>query len=455
MKIARLLLLAALLLSAFSTSALASDQAIGYIQLLPQPQGEAPIAAQTHHVLQELMPRLLAARAAGRISNFQVSPNSGVMQIVYRSSAGLPDLGGRTVYSRIEDAAAAMGPRPAITCSAPLFWMYLYDNYFAAGCLTPGAYVVGSLREPSGRAVANMSAIVDIAGNISYSYFVWGHAFSYAVPGYTVTFKEYVGGVLTATFKTKLPNIKFISINRASAIVQGTGPAGKLATLNWSHNRWDAAHSTLSVTKNRIISSAGIWKVDFGTVPIRGGDHIHADVFPTGNFEVSNDMDVPAMYCRLGSNYCELNGFALTPATIQIIHGGQTYNFSGSFDEWGYFWAELRTPTGAPIFLVPYDKISGTGVAQYGLPNLTANINYTTNTITGKAPPYKYFNVWVYQGSTSNWYNVYAHSNGSGVYSANFTASLDLLAGNPYVVEIEFTLPSTGNFTDMHKTYGP
>ncbi len=163
------------------------------------------------------------------------------------------------------------------------------------------------------------------------------------------------------------------------------------------------------------------------------------------------------MYCNLGGNYCGLSGFALAPASIRIIHGGQTYDFTGTFSPGGYFGVAVEAPNGVPVYLNAYDRVSGTGVAQYGLPNLTANLNYTANMISGKVPAYRYFNLRLEDIDTWGSSGTYAQSNGTGTYSVNsMTAlSVDLLAGHPYVVQLEFTLPNTGNRTILIKAFGP
>ncbi len=460
MKIARVLLLAALLLSAFSSAAFASDEAVGFVQLVPQRDAGTPLSVQAAHALQRLKPQLLDAQHAGQIIRFQPSLHAGILKIVYRPSTDLPFMAGARVYSQVQEALPATAPQADydVTCGlVPKFLMYLYEDSFEAGCLTPGARLVGSLRDARGRVVATSSDIVDAWGNIYYAAWVWGSPSPTTIPGYTVTFKQYVGGVLTGTYHVKAPNINFTSINKKAAVVYGTGQAGKPGTFYWYHQRYDAAETVLSATKNRTVSASGTWQVDFGATPIRGGDWISADINANGNFIFSREMFVPYMYCRLAGNLCELAGFPLTPATIQIIHGGRNYTFNGAFDEAGWFDAQLKTAAGAPIFLVASDKVSGTGVAQYGLPKLTAGLNYTTDTVTGKVPPYRYFYIWLYEANAGVGHNVYTRSNGYGSYAANLmtTHAVNLVAGDPYIVEVEFTQPSTGNYTELFKAYGP
>ncbi len=459
MKIARILLLAALLLSAFSSTALASDQAIGFVRLVAVPDTGTPMAVQTQQAFHRLLPRLLAAKAAGQIISFEPSLDLGILQFSYRPSAGVPDLAGKAVFSDLQQAAPASSlPPEGGGCLSPGFWLNLYSAYFSANCLAPGAHIVGSLRDATGRAVALYNGTTDGTGAIIVGAFgTWTGPMWHVNPGYTVTFKEYTGTTLIATFKVKAPTIKITSIARATSIVQGTGPAGKTATLRWSHDRLDATDSTLEVTKVRTISSAGTWKVDFGMVPLRGDDYLGLYVAVNANFTFSTGMFVPATYCVLGGNYCEIYGFPRTPASLQIVHGGSTYNFSGKFDSGGTFSAELLNSSGAPVYLVAYDKVSGAGVAQYGLPKLTANINYTTDSVSGKAPPYKYLKVWVYVANAASWPQVYAHSNSSGIYTANFmtTHGLDLVAGDSYTAETFYTNPASGNMTDYFVVYGP
>ncbi len=460
MKIARVLLLAALLLSAFASSASASDEAVGYIQLTSGTDTNQSITFQAHRALQRLKPQLLAAQEAGQIIRYEAFTDAGVLMIVYRPSAGVPSLAGRQVFNRMEQAvpAAAMaaGPAPAPLCSPTRFQLYMYAHYFMAECLEPGALVLGSVRDTTGRVVLTYSGTASPAGQLTYAYFTYGGGGG-VVPGYTVTFKEYVGASLVAAFQTKVPNVKFTSMDKGNAILRGIGPAGKTATLTWEHAKWDAAETVMEVSKDRAIQSNGTWQVDFGTTPIRGGDYLGANVHSTANFDFHAYMYSSYLWCELGGYYCELAGYPFAPATLQIIHGGQTYNFSGTFDEEGWFWIYLQDASGAPIYLVTWDKVSGTGVTQYALPKLTANINATTNTISGKAPAYKYFDLDVYVSNLGTWYFPYAHSNGSGNYTVNMMTAygVDLLPGRPYVIDLDFVLPSTGNETYMMKAYGP
>ncbi len=461
MKIARILLLAALLLSAFSSTAFTPDRAVGFIRLVAQPDSGIPMPVQAQQAFHRLLPRLLAAKAAGQIVSFEPSLDLGILQFVYRPSAGVPDLAGKAVFTDIQQAAAASSadlPPKGGGCLNPNFRMRLYNGYFSATCLAASAHVVGSLRDTTGRAVALYSGTTDASGNIAFGSFnSWSGPTWELMPGYTLTFKEYGGTTLLATFKVKVPSVKVTSIAKATSIVQGAGPAGKVVTINWSHDRLDATDSSLSVTKARTISSAGTWKVDFGTVPMRGDDYLGLDLAMNVNFTFSVSTFVPAAYCMLGGNYCEVYGFPRTSASLQIVHGGSTYNFSGRFDSGGTFSAELLNSGGTPIYLGAYDKVSGTAVAQYGLPKLTANINYTADTVTGKAPPYKYLSVWVMPANTGSWLWVYAHSNSSGVYTANFmtTHGLDLVVGDPYTAEVMYRNPATGTATDYYAVYGP
>ncbi len=457
MKIARVLLLAALLLSAFSSTAFTLDRAAGFIRLVAQPDPSIPMPLQSQEALHRLMPKLLAAKSSGQIISFERSLNGGVLQIIYRPSAGIPDLGGQMVYSKVQDALPNASTA-SLVCTTPAFQIFVYESTFYSGCLTPAARVVGTLRDPSGRAVSSYSGTVGSTGSLGYAIFsTWNGWISNALPGYTVTFKEYAGTTLLATFKVKVPAIKFSSINKISSIVQGTGPAGKSVTLRWIHDLWDAGHTFVDATKQRTISSSGVWKVDFGTIPLHGSDLLFADVHQNATFTFSVTMTIPATYCMLGSYFCELYGFAFTPAILQIIHGGKTYTFTGEFDKSGYFPVEFRTAAGVPIFLAPYDKISGTGIAQFSLPKLTAVINYTANTVSGKAPPNRYIYSWVFEPNAFSWFSIYTHANSSGVYTADFGTAYgeDLLPTDPYTLEVYLVLPTTGNATDYFEAIVP
>ncbi len=463
MKATRVLIVTVLLLSVFTSTAGAAsvsagtDRAVGFVQMLSQVDARAPVAMQAQDAASRLMPYMLAAQKRGQVVAFEPSLSTGVMKIVYRPSMGLLKLPGWKVQSTMKAAIASANlprrapPSPQALSGPAQFSLYLYDNVVYASGLPANARVIGTLRDTTGRLVSVYDGYADSSGGIDSGYFSWAGPWADVVPGYKITFK--VNNV--STYSTIVANIQFTSIDKTNSILNGKGTAGATITAYWEHRNWDSGNTVTFDTGGTTVAGTGAWSIDFGTVPIHGHDFISANLRQTITFTFFREMYVPYSYCQLGSNYCEVSGFAGTSASIQIVHGGITYSYAGKFNMWGLFSGELLKPDGSPIFLVPGDKVSATGVVQYALPALTAAINYTTDVVTGKAPASRYFNVGIYVPSTDKWYSVYTHSTSTGTYAANFASKLNLVSATPYVAEVYFVAPSTGNTTDFSQVYSP
>jgi hypothetical protein len=251
------------------------------------------------------------------------------------------------------------------------------------------------------------------------------------------------------------PAITFTSIDKANSIVKGTGTANKAFDITWDHLRLDSGNTVLQVHKTGTISSSGTWSVDFGTTPFRGSDEIEIDQNLNVNFYFRRHMDVPCIYCVLGSDTCEIFGFAFKPASLTIVHGGVAYPFTGKFHAEGYFYVELTTGSGVPIFLKAGDKVSGTSVAQYALPSMTIAVNFGTNVVSGKIPPSHYFGLWVSTANPGYWSDWWVHSNSLGNYSKDTTSWVDLKQNKATTVEIGYQNPYTGNYTDLYVPFAP
>lgn len=465
MKVLRVLFVGALLLTLFTGAAHAAapDRAVGFVQVLSDVDASGPTFVQIERAFGAVMPQVLAAQQRGQILDFETSWSTGVLKLVYRPSMGVLYLGGRKVYADMGLAIAAgnLPPRDgpdwaqgdvAGAANPGWFYMGLYDNYFSASGLPAGLRVIGSLRNAAGVLMSVSDGTVDGSGNLS-SYFSWNGPYASVLPGYKITFKAYSGTTLTFTYTVTAPNFKFTSIDKAHSIVKGTGPAGKSFAVSWTHSLWDAAKGTQTGYKTSTVSGAGTWSVDFGANPIHGGDYLTAFVQHSSNFVFERNHSVAHIYCTLGSNSCSIYGFPFTSAALHIVHGGLTHDYSGSFDRYGSFWVNLQFAGGVPMLLAPGDKASGTGVAQYSLPNLTASIAYSTDVVSGKAPANRYFDVYVFTQSSQ--YYIYSHSNAMGSYATDFTSKINLISGDPYAVQVSFQLPSTGNITSYRKAFGP
>lgn len=465
MKLARIVFVAVFLLSAVTTTAGISAQTVGFVPLLTRVHPKTPIQMQAQDALNSLMPRLLAAQKRGDILRFSPSLASGVLRIVYRPTADTSFLfAGRPVFSDMKHAAGSMQlPPPAArhaAASSPgseatvAFELYIFDNWIYAWNLPAGAHVIGSLRDKTGRIISVTDGFADGTGFLS-DYFTWNGSYGDVVPGFRAVFKVYNGAVLFGTYQAVAPSIRFTGMDKASSILNAAGPASKPYGAWWYHRLWNSSNGYQQVTKNGTTSAAGTWAVDFGAIPFRGHDSLETWVQTSSNFIFDRYMTVPYIYCEIGYNWCSIYGFASTPAALKIVHAGTAYNFTGKFSAWGYFAAGLENALGEPIFLVPGDSASGTGVASFPLPNLTAGVNYTTNVVYGKAPANKYFNVWTYVLDTGTWEMLYTHSDSLGNYSSNFNGIVDLKPTQPFVAEIYYVNPVTGNTVDFYRSFGP
>ena len=467
MKITRVLLISIFLLTIFATPAQAAGKAVAFIPLLSDVDPNIPIPIQTQDALRPLMPQLLEAQQNGSILEFEASPSTGVLKIVYGGSGfNSAAFAGKQVFSDMEQAVASMklpqlssvtaGTGTTADGGLGIFQMTLYDNCFSAGKLFPGARITGSLREKvTNRVLASYDGVADGGGNINFGCFAWSGPYSNVTPGNKVTFQELNGTTLLKTYTVRTPNVTFVSIDKLNSIVRGTGPVGKSFEAYWYHPLWNRFEgSALNILRTGVVSTQGTWRVDFGTVKIRGNDKLNVIVQQTPNFRFTRWMDVPHIYCVLGGNYCEISGIAFKPAALKLVRGTTTYTSSGKFDAQGYYKTRWLNAAGNPFFLKGGDKLSGTGVAQYALPNPTASVNFDTNVVSGKMPKGKYFNTWIRTALGAS-YKVYSHSNFLGNYSSDFTSQVDLQSGDPMSVQIYYVTPLTGNAFDYFKAFGP
>lgn len=464
MKTLRALFAAALLVGLFAQTAGASPAAVGFMPLLSSVDASVPIEIQTHDAMRAVLPSLMAAQARGEILEFEPSLSTGVLKILYgRAWAAPAELAGRPVLSDMRQAVSSV-PRPQ-AADVPVigpeavarFSMRLYDNCFKATGLSTSAHVTGSLRDTTGRSIALYDDHADAAGNITFGCFSWTGAYSDVIPGYKVTFKEYSGttGTLLNTYISLAPNVRYTSIDKLNSIVRGVGPASKPFIARWYHRYWNSTNQVINLSKSATVTSKGTWGVDLSnTVKIRGNDHLNMVVTTNTYFDFDRWMDVPHIYCILGSNYCEVSGYAFGLASLKMVRGTTTYSYGGRFGSDGYFRVAFQNAAGAPIFLRTGDQVSGTGVAAFRLPTLTTAVNTTTNVVSGRAPANSYFDLWVTNMGTGVSYKQYGHATSLGNYSSDFTSLVDITS-QPFSTQVYYTNPLTGNAVDFFSTFGP
>jgi hypothetical protein len=464
MKLFRVLLIFAFMLAAMAASPAqaAGGKKIGFIRLLASVDAKSPLQVQARSAFNRIRPQLLALQKQGVILAFEPELKAGIVKIEYAVS-GLNNATALLQYQtfdNIHDAivpgasAASHGAQPEAL--APIFDMELYDSCFSGTLLGADSHVFGSLSDKAGRIIASYEGYADSSGDISFDCFPWSGSYTDVLPGYKVTFKIYDSATptLLGTFSIVAPDVDFTFINKTTAVVSGTGPAGKPYAVSWYHDNLDAGDTWKSNTKYGTISATGTWFKDMSGGTFRGYDALDVYVKANSNFWFLRWMDVPYIYCQLGGNYCEISGFAFQPATISIVHAGTTYSFSGKFAADGYFFAKLEN-AGDPIFLKAGDKVSGTKLPSYTLPALTGTIYFSTDVIAGKVPANRYFDLWAYSPCSCTEYLVYSHSSATGSYNSDFSSQVDLVKMEATNIEIYFTDPATGNVTDYFRSFVP
>jgi hypothetical protein len=369
-------------------------------------------------------------------------------------------LDGKQIFDDI-NAAVAVVPHqqttviPTATFS-PVFELYLYNSCFSAVNAGANSHAVASLRNSADVLMANFVGDADSNGYL-FGCFRYIGPSTNVLPSYKLKFMVYnqVGGTLLGTYSATARNIVFSAIDLANSVVSGTALANKPYSISWYQQKLDASRSYKSVNLTGTVSGAATWSVDFGTTPIRGNDYLNIHVTQSNRFIFYRDLSVPHAYCQLGANTCGIFGFPLQPASLTITHASVPYTFTGKFNAWGWFIANLVDNNDVPILLVPGDTVSGTGVITYTLPNLTTYAHYSTDIITGKVPANKYFNLDVYDVYADYWYSVWAHSDVTGNYSANFSSLFDLKASDILSFTIYYDDPATGNSTIRYFPVGP
>jgi hypothetical protein len=462
MKTLRLLMVGVLVLLVAATApatAQAAGQFVGYLPLLSRVDPNLPVQVQSQRALSRIMPKLLALQKDGAVVEFEPELSIGVLKVKYSAVSQLSALAGIQTYANIRDAMVNVPRVQGVTQSAsgPSFLAELYSSCFDAANLGAFSHVVGSLRDKTGRVVANYEGDADGSGYIDYynRCFSWNGSYSAVVPGYKLTFKVYdTTPTLLGTFAVFAPSINLTTFDKANAIVGGTGPVGKPYSISWFHPNLDAGNTVKNPSMSGTISSVGKWSKDFGATTFRGGDEFSIFVQQNAQFTFLHTQNAPAIYCQLGSNYCDLSGIPFQPAKLSIIHNGVTYTFLGKFDSCGCF-SQVLENNGNPIFLKAGDKISGTSVPVYALPNLIAAINFNTDVVSGKAPANRYFELWVGDLCSCNSYFIWSHSNSLGNYSGNFSSQIDLDPAHAVYVEVFYYDSVRGNITDYYRSVGP
>lgn len=478
MKVMRGVLIVMLLCAGFTSVAQASEPVTGYVQLVSRVDTNLSMAEQTLAGLQPLVRGLLAARAAGRLISYEPLLEVGVLKIVYDASAGVPDIEGRVIYDQLGEAVPADLARPqapgAVSAGdlgtmgggCPLVGgIYTVslgaDAMFTARCLGIGQPIHGTVRDGAGNILAVFDATADGSGLITKGFFWWLGSQSVIKPGFRIAFSQF-NGITWDTVSLVVPTVKFSSISKALTRVSGKGAPGQFVRMEWYHQNVDSGGLNMYDGDNYFYASAtGSWTVDLGAVPFRGGDRLIVTSYASPNFEFSRPMQVPFTYCQLGGFSCYVTGFAGKAATFQIIQGAAIYNFSGHFNQSGYFYPNLVKPNGSPLVVKAGNKVTGGTMAQYKIPKITVGLDYATDVAGGLAPASRYFRVKIYDYGSGTSPFRWIGSNAAGVYAADFTDAdggtpdLDLVTTQPYPVTVDYIQGSTGNETILLKGFAP
>jgi len=479
MRALRILLTMSIALSVFLGAGVvpataARGEEVGYIRLLSEEsqssaefnQGmdigmaRAMIAARSRESFNRILPKLMDAKRSGLILDFKPEFAFGMVRIKYATGANLSSaLPGFKVFSEARNAVIKLTAAQNQDVSAALTYHPYFYNEIYGGCfdvygLLENYRAVIILKNQAGKTLAVDQIIADSTGYGWDCFHDWTGGD--ARPGLKIIYKIYrPGGSLRSTFSRNVPGgIAITAINKVDSKLSFKGPAGKNYLAYWYHAKLNStdAYSVKSVTGT--IPPSGNVTRDFGTVRIRGGDWLTVAV-TFGRFNFWRGMYAPSVDCYINDDYCSLFGFAFKPASITVVQGSKSYTISGRFNYWGGFEAYFTNAAGLPLMFKPGDKVSGTGVKPYILPNLTANIVYTTDVAKGKAPKSRFFRLWLYDITTDMWYSRWTSSNTLGNYKEDFTSEVDLTANKPYYVEIWYVDKATGNGTDAYFPIAP
>lgn len=480
MKTYRVLLALVILLAMNSLAASAQASAstsFAYISLLPASQvvsssGEStlPVEMLSQRTYEHLFPALLHARQQGLIVQFQPEFSAGMVKVEYLSGVNLaPLLGERfSIYSDpspILENLWMFGRRtsnsqeiPALT--TPRFSLLVKNSSFSGYNFPADRYLKFTLSDPSGKLMAVADAYTQSNGYF-WAYFGEGN-WSAMEPGYTFSAKMYLldRTTLVKTFSTTIPNLRISSIDVASKTVKGTAPVNGNLRVELYHLNLNAFGGSSATTNFLVAPASGAWQTTFAT-PMRGNDYVWVDLEPGGNFSFSTYLTAPSIHARLGSNYGYLYGSPNTAASMTIRHTGIDYPFSGKFSNRGYFYGELFTANGAPIFLQAGDKLSCTGVTALTLPVLTASLDAATDIVSGTAPAGKYLDVYIYvqtscgEYSCWHWYGDYIKSTVAGTFALNFSEVVDILPTDTLEIDVYYLDPVTGNESYYYDLISP
>ena len=469
-KTLRVLFLLIFLLSLGNLPAHAQAQAqpssLAYIPLIsPQGDTSVPVVFRARQAFEALAPKLLEAQAKGQIVRFEPEFNFGLLKVEYQSgfdlAAALAVESGATplVFDNAQSVVnytqmSQSLRRSATGISSPDPWIdtVLYDSCFDAGNMGAGNYFKAYLFDASTRLVARTDGYANPGGSLQ-GCFDFG-IYTGLVPGYLFIFNLFnpAGTTLLNSYSTVVAHLDITSISTKTTTFKGTGPASSPLSAWLVHANLDATESYTQSEKDLTSTSKGAWSVNFAPAAMRGGDDIEITwIDPASIFSFTRDLTAPYIYCREGGYYCESYGIPGNSAKISVVHAKKTYKSSGKFSNQGYFGSDVYDAHADPVYLAAGDKVTGTGAPSLTLPNLTANVDYDTDMVTGVAPANCYFEagleVYDYLLDSWSWHRIWLESDGTGRYYADYSGTLDIQLSQRLFPVVNYTDPITGNET--------
>lgn len=446
----------------------ASGGVPAYIVLAKAVESRTPLEIRARQSFNQLAPALLRARQRGEILNFNPEFEAGILKILLPAGGrGAALSGSYPMYTSLQQAIAqvglnanqrleqaSLGVQPEMQY-ATKFILAVNSSCFSMGNLGDSTRVVGSLRDKAGQLISAFESSASSAGDL-YDCFDSSGAFNGLLPGFKVSFKLFSpSGSLLQTFTNTVPNINFTTYNNNTALIGGMAPASKYFYIYWHHLRLDDENTYLSSGLNGLTSAAGKWSVDFGNLQFRGGDTFKISVEASKNFVYQKTFIDPYITCELGGNDCGMYGIPGKPVSMNITHAGTQYSFTGKFGRSGWFGITLLDADDMPVFLEAGDLITGTGAASLTLPRISANINNSTNVMSGKAPANKYLWVGIKPVNTSYVPWDWIGTDNLGNYRIDFSKLLTLDPNNAYIGVLQYTNPLTGSVTVFYPAFGP
>lgn len=318
-------------------------------------------------------------------------------------------------------------------------------NYYCAGVIgTPGQTGTFQQLDATGAVIQSFDVTIDPGGEYNRCFDEVWHAGMKA--------RATLDGV---TRTVTLPKLG-VRINRATDVVSGVGPAGKVVTLYVTH--WTSFTSSTLVTRNKTISADGTFSKDYTTLAnLIGGDLVSLYYTSTAGDQFSIVEVTPLVEVWIGRPNFGVQLLTGTGGKVTLRNSAGTFRGAGyamypGFDVPTWDYELFQTKAGTPITARIGDKVSSSIPSNmaFTIPNLTLSANATTNVISGSCPANRKlrWTVYVGSGSSSTAYVGAGVCSAAGTYSVDLTPNINVAVGQP--VEIVARL-GTGDLVARKK----